>query len=70
MYKGEKVGRKRVDFIVGDDSGDVMVEIKAKAVLEEVDFVQALSYLRASGYKVGLLINFGGRSLEVKWPAN
>jgi GxxExxY protein len=70
MYKGEKVGRKRVDFIVGDDSGDVMVEIKAKAVLEEVDFVQALSYLRASGYKVGLLINFGGRSLEVKRPAN
>jgi len=29
-YKGEKVGRKRVDFVIGDDSGDVMVEIKAK----------------------------------------
>jgi len=46
-YKGEKVGRKRVDFIVGDGSGDVMVEIKAKAALEPVDFVQALSHLKA-----------------------
>jgi GxxExxY protein len=69
-YKGEKVGRKRVDFVVGDESGDVMVEIKAKSALEGVDFVQALSYLRASGYKVGLLINFGGKRLEVKRLAN
>jgi GxxExxY protein len=70
MYKREKVGRKRVDFVVGDDSGDVMIEIKAKSALEDVDFVQALSYLRASGYKVGLLINFGGKRLEVKRLAN
>ena len=70
IYKGEKVGRKRVDFIVGDDSGDVMIEIKAKSALEDVDFVQALSYLKASGYKVGLLINFGGKRLEVKRLAN
>ena len=65
LYKGEKVGRKRVDFVVGDKSGDVMVEIKAKARLEDVDFVQALSYLKASGYRVGLLINFG-ESVQVK----
>lgn len=70
LYKGVKVGRKRVDFVVGDDSGDVMLEIKAKAALDEVDFVQALSYLKASGYKVGLLINFGGKRLEVKRLAN
>jgi GxxExxY protein len=69
-YKGEKVGRKRVDFIVGDDSGDVMVEIKAKSALEPVDFVQALSYLKASGYKVGLLLNFGGKRLGIKRLAN
>ena len=70
IYKGEKVGRKRVDFIVGDDSGDVMIEIKAKSALEDVDFVQALSYLKASGYRVGLLINFGRKRLEVKRLAN
>lgn len=70
LYKGEKVGNKRVDFLVDDPSGAVMVEIKAKSKLEDVDFVQALSYLKASGYKVGLLINFGGRSLQVKRLAN
>jgi GxxExxY protein len=70
LYKGEKVGRKRVDFVIGDSSGDVMLEIKAKAGLEDVDFVQALSYLKASGYKVGLLINFGAKRLEIKRLAN
>jgi GxxExxY protein len=70
VYKGQKVGRKRVDFVVGDSSGDVMVEIKARATLEEVHFVQALSYLRASGCRVGLLLNFGGQRLEIKRLAN
>lgn len=65
-YKGEKVGRKRVDFIIDQ----VMVEIKAKAELEAVDFVQTLSYLKASGYKVGLLLNFGGPKLGIKRLAN
>jgi len=70
VYKGDKIGKKRVDFVVGDSSGDVMVEIKAKAGLEEVDFVQTLSYLKASGYRVGLLLNFGGKRLGVKRLAN
>ena len=69
-YKGEKIGRKRVDFVAGDASGDVMVEIKAKSALEEVDFVQTLSYLKASGFRVGLLINFGAKHLEIRRLAN
>ncbi|MEA3439049.1 MAG: GxxExxY protein [Chloroflexota bacterium] len=69
-YQGNRVGRKRVDFVIGDETGSVMVEIKAKSALEDVDFVQALSYLKASGYKVGLLINFGARQLEVRRLAN
>ena len=32
LYKGDKVGRKRVDFIIGDATGDVMIEIKLKGV--------------------------------------
>lgn len=64
-YKGEKVGRKRVDFVIDE----VMVEIKAKAALEDVDFVQALSYLKASGYKVGLLLNLA-QKLQIKRLAN
>ncbi|HRV94590.1 MAG TPA: GxxExxY protein [Anaerolineae bacterium] len=65
-YKGERVGKKRVDFIIDA----VMVEIKAKAELQPVDHVQTLSYLKASGYKVGLLINFGGTKLMIKRLAN
>ena len=61
-YKGKKIGRKRVDFIVED----VMVEIKAKAALEEVDFIQTLSYLKTSSYAVALLLNFGAKQLEIK----
>ena len=70
LYKGEKVGRKRVDFVVGNGAESVMLEIKAKANLEDVDFVQALSYLRASGCRVGLLINFGAKQLGIKRLAN
>ncbi len=65
-YKGYPLGHKRVDFVIDE----VMVEIKAKAYLEEVDFVQAMSYLKASGNQVGLLLNFGGKSLEVRRLAN
>ena len=66
LYKDQKVGRKRVDFIIDE----VMVEIKAKAELEPVDLVQTLSYLKASGYKVGLLLNFGAPRLGIKRFAN
>ena len=69
-YKGEQVGRKRVDYIIGDGSDEVMLEVKAKGGLEQVDFVQTLSYLKASGHKIGLLINFGGQQLEIKRLAN
>ena len=62
FYKGAKIGKKRVDFMVED----CLVEIKAKRELEDVDFVQTLSYLKASGFKVGLLVNFGGKRVQVK----
>ena len=66
FYKGKQLGKKRLDFIIEG----VMVEIKAKAALEDVDFVQALSYLKASGFPVGLLLNFGTRSLEIRRLVN
>ena len=65
-YKDMKVGRHRVDFVVDE----VMVEIKTKSTLELVDFMQTLSYLKASGYKVGLLLNFDGKKLEIRRLAN
>ena len=69
-YRGQIVGRKRVDFIVSDPTGGIMIEIKAKAAVEDVDFVQALSYLKTSGYKIGLLVNFGAKQLEIRRLAN
>jgi len=65
-YKTQEIGHKRVDFVIDE----VLVEIKAKAKLEDVDFVQTLSYLKASGYKVGLLLNFGSTKMEINRVAN
>ena len=61
-YRDKVIGRKRVDFIIEG----VMVEIKAKSLIEDVDFVQALSYLRASDFEIGLLLNFGSEQLGIK----
>jgi GxxExxY protein len=71
-YKGVKVGTKRVDFAIGTVATtlSVMLEIKAKVAIEDVDVVQALSYLKASGYPIGLLLNFGGPKLQIKRLAN
>ena len=66
LYKGEKIGKQRVDFIVADLTGSVIIEIKAKKLLEDVDFIQTLSYLKAARYQVGLLINFGGKALVTR----
>lgn len=66
FYKGRRLGRKRVDFVVDR----VMVELKARAVLENRDYVQTLSYLKASGYSVGLLLNFGAKRLEIRRLVN
>ena len=65
-YKGKKIDTRRVDFIVED----CLVEIKAKSELDPEDYVQALSYLKASGYAVGLLVNFGTRRAEFKRLVN
>jgi len=62
-YKGADIGTRRVDFFVEDK---VMVEIKAVIQLEDVHLAQAINYLEASGLEVGLLLNFGARSLQYK----
>jgi GxxExxY protein len=62
-YKGVDIGTRRVDFFVDNR---VMVELKAVIQLEDVHLAQAINYLEASGMQVGLLINFGNRSLQFK----
>jgi len=66
-YKGFKIGKRRVDFFVDDK---IMVEIKATKVLEDVHLAQAMNYLESYNMEVGLLINFGGKSLEFKSKHN
>ncbi len=55
--------RYRVDFIC---YGEVIVEFKAQAQLTGADEAQVLNYLKATGYRRGLLINFGAPSLQYK----
>jgi GxxExxY protein len=62
-YDGEDIGTRRVDFFV---EGVIMVEIKAITTLEEVHLAQAMNYVEAYKMEVGLLINFGSRSLQFK----
>jgi GxxExxY protein len=63
QYKGYDVGTRRVDFFV---EGRVMVEIKAIEKLDDVHKAQAINYCEAYGISDGLLINFGGKSLDFK----
>ena len=62
-YSGEKIGIRKVDFFVEDK---IMVELKAVTELDDVHLAQALNYLEASGHEIGLLINFGAKSLQFK----
>lgn len=56
----------RADFVVAG----VMVEIKARSQVVPEDYVQALNYVKASGFKLGLLLNFGAPRLQVKRLVN
>ncbi len=62
-YKDYEIGTRRVDFLVDDK---IMVEVKALVNLEEVHLAQAKNYLEAYNLEVGLLINFGAKSLQFK----
>jgi GxxExxY protein len=63
FYRKEHIGTRRVDFFV---EGRVMVELKAMEKIENVHKAQAINYLEAGNIADGLLLNFGGMSLEVK----
>ncbi len=63
FYRDIEIGRRRVDFFV---EGEIIVELKAVILLEDVHLSQGLNYLEAYNMKTGLLINFGSRSLTFK----
>lgn len=59
----EPIGTRRADFVVEEK---VLVELKAVTQLEDVHLAQALNYLKVYKLEVGLLINFGSKSLTFK----
>lgn len=67
FYDGIQVGMRRADFVV---ENQVVVELKAVVKLEDAHLAQAKNYTVAYGFPLGLLINFGGKSLEYKLMFN
>ncbi|MCH8127341.1 GxxExxY protein [candidate division KSB1 bacterium] len=62
-YDDQQIGSRRVDFLVDEK---VLVELKALVKMESVHMAQAINYLEAFNLEIGLLINFGSKSLEFK----
>ncbi|MGV3627068.1 MAG: GxxExxY protein [Betaproteobacteria bacterium] len=62
-YKGVLVGEYIADLVVEDS---VIIEVKAVKVLEQIHAAQCLNYLKATGYHVCLLINFGTPKAGIK----
>lgn len=67
FYREQQIGTRRVDFLVEDI---VSVELKAITKLEDVHFAQAINYLEAYNLEIGLLLNFGETSLNMKRLTN
>jgi GxxExxY protein len=62
-YKGDLVGEGVLDLLVEDA---VIVEVKALEELNEPHTAQCLNYLKATGYPICLLFNFGRPRLQIK----
>ena len=62
VYRQQRIGHKRVDFVMED----LMILVKAQSHLEVQDEIQASTYLRNSGGKAVLIVIFGGDHLEFR----
>ncbi len=67
MYDGIEVGAYVIDLIVEQT---LLVELKAAKALDQAHHAQCINYLKASGLRLGLLLNFGTPRLEIKRVAN
>ena len=63
FYQRVHIGTRRVDFFVEDK---IMVELKAVINLEKIHLAQTMNYCQAYNLPIGLLLNFGSKSLEYK----
>ncbi|MFH1287631.1 MAG: GxxExxY protein [bacterium] len=60
-YKGRDVGNHRIDYLI---ENEVVVELKAVDMMNSIYEAQVLTYLKAMGKRVGLLINFNVMRLK------
>ncbi len=67
FYDGKEVGSHRLDLIINEE---VIVELKAVKEFNDSHLAQLRSYLKATGLKVGLLLNFAKATLEIKRVVN
>jgi GxxExxY protein len=61
IYKGQSLGNSQLDFLVEDE---LVVELKAVESILEIHRAQVISYLKAGGFQLGLLINFKTKMLK------
>jgi GxxExxY protein len=61
FYEGRKVGRGKLDFVIAEQ---VIVELKAVELIHPVHIAQTLSYLKTTGCKLGLVLNFNAAVLK------
>ena len=68
QYKGTVLKHKYfADFVVEDN---IILEIKSKGLFADEDFAQTINYLKCSGCKVGIVLNFGSKKLGIKRIVN
>ena len=67
FYRDQLVGDYYADMVVEDD---IIVELKALKTLDAVHFAQCQNYLKATGKKLGLVINFGSEKVELRRVVN
>lgn len=63
IYNGKKIGTYKPDFIVGNK---IIIEIKAVPLMPKDYETQLTYYLRSTNYKLGFLINFGNKKLDIR----
>ncbi len=61
FYRNQRIGHKRIDFVIGD----LLVIVKSQAAIDAMDEIQAHTFLRNAGCEAGLLINFGTSAMQI-----
>lgn len=66
-YEGKKIGIYKPDFVIDNK---IILEIKAVEIMPKSYEIQLIYYLKGTGYKLGFLINFGGKTIDIRRRVN